>query len=305
MTPPPNYIRCNRTVGCPVCGRKNDGCMVSRNGLRAWCVRTESSDARETGWVHKIDADAAAPPPASAVSHRRTVGIDIAGIARRYKAAVSPAMISDHADQLGVGGESLRLLDIGWSSADAAFSFPMRDHAGDYVGVRLRNELGQKWSARGGREGLFYSPLRIGDGELFVCEGPTDTAAMLDMGVSAVGRPSCTGGVESLLRMLRRDREVVIVADHDGPGLAGARSLADAAARVCGSVRIIRPTRGKDAREWVRHGLNADALRRVAMNSSIWTPSPHTSGGSSRSQSSCKPTPAAPPATSGSPSGTV
>ena len=59
---------------------------------------------------------------------------------------------------------------------------------------------------------------------MLICEGPTDTAALLDMGfANVVGRPSCTGGIKLLVELVcqRRSEEVVVVADGDEPGQGG------------------------------------------------------------------------------------
>lgn len=99
-----------------------------------------------------------------------------------------------------------------------------------------------------------------GGGRLLVCEGPTDTAALLDLGLSAVGRPSCSGGVKLLVELVkqRRPAEVVIVADGDAPGQRGAGNQAAVLVAYCAAVRIIAPPVGiKDAREWKRRGATA------------------------------------------------
>jgi hypothetical protein len=86
----------------------------------------------------------------------------------------------------------------------------------------------------------------------------------LDLGFSAVGRPSCTGGAALLLELILANgsitpRDIVIVADDDGPGQRGARRLATALVSYVPSVRFISSPSGvKDAREWVRRGATCD-----------------------------------------------
>ena len=103
----------------------------------------------------------------------------------------------------------------------------MRNPAGGVLGVRLRLPGGEKdLTSRAGMMG-FFIPEGIDAGKLLlVCEGPTDTAAILDLGFSAVGRPSCTGGVKLLVELLRTAKPsgVVIVADADAPGNAARRA---------------------------------------------------------------------------------
>ncbi len=91
---------------------------------------------------------------------------------------------------------------------------------------------------------------------MLICEGPTDTAALLDLDLNVIGRPSCTGGVELLINLVCdwKPEEVAIIADADAPGQRGARYLASRlVGYVHGGVWIVTPPKGaKDAREWAR-----------------------------------------------------
>jgi DNA primase len=102
---------------------------------------------------------------------------------------------------------------------------------------------------------------------LLICEGPTDTAALIDMGVSdVVGRPSCTGGIKLLVELVKRRQppDVVIVDDADQPGRRGADDLASALAGYVPSVRVVMPPTGiKDARDWLRVGGSREELEQA------------------------------------------
>jgi hypothetical protein len=152
-------------------------------------------------------------------------------------------------------------LGIGWSGELRAWSFPMTDAAGTVLGIRLRGQDGSKFAVRGGKEGLFLpAGLPPEGGRRLVCEGPTDAAALVDMGFhSVVGRPSCIGGIKLVTELVRRRKteEVVIVADGDVPGRRGADSLASVLLVFVTVVRVIQPPDGiKDARDWLRAGGN-------------------------------------------------
>jgi DNA primase len=144
----------------------------------------------------------------------------------------------------------------------------MTDTAGNVLGIRLRRPSGFKFAVKGGRDGLF-SPSTAQDGAvpLHICEGVTDTAAMLDMGFpNAVGRPSCTGGIKLLAEYVgqRRPSEVVIVSDGDEPGRRGADQLAGVLAAYTPAIRVITPPGGiKDAREWLRAGGSRQDVERA------------------------------------------
>ena len=78
----------------------------------------------------------------------------------------------------------------------------------------------------GSRQGLFFSRIPPYE-RIFVCEGPTDTAALMSFDVAVVGRPSCLGCEDMIQELIERNhvKEVVLVPDHDKPGLDGAERL--------------------------------------------------------------------------------
>ena len=177
------------------------------------------------------------------------------------------------ARSLGVTVDSLSHLGVGWSKQYWGWTFPMssvRCDAVDMVrGIRLRKPDGRKLSVCGSREGLFIPRgLPRSPDLLLVCEGPTDTAALLDLGFSVAGRPSCTGGVPLLVELVQHKSpsQVVIVADADTPGQRGAQSLAPALVVYAPDVRVITPPTGvKDARAWCRGGAtHGDVVASVA-----------------------------------------
>jgi phage/plasmid primase-like uncharacterized protein len=167
----------------------------------------------------------------------------------------APELLERFAVELGLSVDSLRRLLVGWLSGRRAWSFPMRDAAGEVRGIRLRYPNGKKLAVRGGKEGLFLPvDLQCG-GRLLICEGPTDAAALLDLGFAAVGRPSCSGGLTHAVGLVKRlkPEDVVIVADRDGPGMRDARNLASVLVAYVPALRTIVPP-AKDAREWIRGG---------------------------------------------------
>jgi hypothetical protein len=207
---------------------------------------------------------------------------DLAAFAKACQDALPPSSLrlALLARELGVTEGSLRRLGVGWSAKHRAWTFPMYGAAGEVRGIRLRGTNGRKWSVKGGREGLFIPDGLDAAQRLLICEGPTDTAAALDMGCAAVGRPSCNGGVDLLLRLVRARRpgELVIVADHDAPGQRGAAALATVLAGYVPAVRVIMPP-AKDLRAWLQSGATANDLAtliegevplRVMVQASVW-----------------------------------
>lgn len=113
------------------------------------------------------------------------------------------------------------------------------------------------------------SPLPDSEHPIFIVEGMSDTANILDLGLVAVGRPSNLAGL-GMLRELVRGRDVVIVGENDEPnqktgrvaGHDGMVACAEALQSACPSVvRLLPPEGIKDFREWKRVlGLDRAAL---------------------------------------------
>ncbi len=187
-------------------------------------------------------------------------------MAEVWRRNMRPKYLQRAAELLGLPVDPLERLGVGWSPEHQATSWPMRNAVGDVIGVRLRcPKTAAKWAVKGSRAGLFFPDdlLYVDRPErLILCEGPTDTAAMLSVGLDAVGVPSAGGGIELLLAMCRRMRPecVQVMADADGPGAAGAERVADALVIVA-PVVIVTPLDGcKDSRAWVVGGAGMDAI---------------------------------------------
>jgi len=267
-----DWQRVSKRRPCPVCG-KPDWCLVAGPmdaPAAAICARVESRKrCGEGGWLHVLRDDGPVWTP-----WRRTIGrairmmgqpgngmADFGKLAADFREALRPEALGGLAHSLGVSVGSLSRLGIGWSTRHRAWSFPMGGAHGQVVGIRLRLPNGRKLSVKGGKEGLFLPEgLDLG-GRLLLCEGPTDCAALLDLGFpAAVGRPSCTGGARHVVDLVRRLSvpEVVIMADNDAPGQRGADSLAAVLVAYCPAVRVMTPPAGiKDARAWKQRGATA------------------------------------------------
>lgn len=275
-----DFRRVSRSMPCPVCGRA-DWCMVSRDDPpgRALCARVQSLDRwGDAGWLHRLVAAATRRPAGRMVrldlphddAHQRR----IADAARRWRDRLTPDRRAALAGELGVTADALERLAVGWATgaeletldtrcrSHGAWAFPMTDAGGNVVGVRLRSPEGFKWSVAGGRQGLFvpaYLPSAGRIDRLTVCEGPTDAAALIDLGLSAIGRPSCDSGVKLLSALVQKltPIDVLIMADADAPGQRGAASLASVLCAYAPTVRIITPPAPhKDVRAWRQAGAS-------------------------------------------------
>ena len=102
---------------------------------------------------------------------------------------------------------------------------------------------------------------------LFVCEGPTDTAAALELGLFAVGRPNCCCGGAAIKVFARRHQcnRVVMISDNDKPGLDGACKVG---AEIGLPFAVYVPP-AKDLREFVRLG-GTRAMIENTLKGTIW-----------------------------------
>ena len=269
-----DWKRVSRARPCPICS-KSDWCLLTGpddSPSAAICARVESAKRvgdQGAGWLHVLRNDGPTWP-----EWKRTVHIaakqlqpeapaSTETIAREAEAAVAsttPEALRRFAEGMGLSPDSLHRLSVGYLKSRRAWAFPMRDASGAVTAIRLRLPSGRKLSIRGGREGLFLPDDLHAGSRLLIAEGPSDTAALLDLGFDAVGRPSCTGGTKHLVELVKRLKpvEVAIVADGDEPGQRGADRLAVALLAYVPIVRVVIPPPGvKDARDWKRAGATA------------------------------------------------
>jgi hypothetical protein len=273
-----SFKRVTKANPCPVC-RHSDWCRVFADG---WveCMRVQSDKpAKSGGWMWRVPGTSTplprpsppAPLPSDGRGWQATPKINAAKLMRDWRAVTSPTALAEFAASLGLSVDSLTAVGAAWAAAHAAWAFPMCDGHGNVVGIRLRNERG-KFAVRGSKQGLFVSaecgvPNAERADVLFVCEGPTDTAAALDLGLFAIGRPNCCCGGLEIRTYARRQAvsRVVIIADNDRPGLDGAR-------KVGGELKLpfaIYVPPAKDVREFVRLG-GTRAMIENTLNNTVW-----------------------------------
>lgn len=282
---PSGYVRVNRSRRCPVCGRP-DWCLIHRDGGSALCPRTPSEKQRgEFGFLHVVNERVSSQRVESFERQAPRTLENIPGLIEKYEKGLGFGQCKRLAIRLGVRWEALVGLRMGWSYQFAAFTFPMYDALRRPIGIRLRNEQGQKWSIAGSRNGLFI-PYYTGEmvsetNEWYVVEGPTDTAACLSLGLRAIGRPSCSSGVDMTVAFLT-GKSVVIVSNYDQvkfrndgsafqPGQDGSTVLADALLGRAREVRVIYPVGGhKDMRSWVQAGATMDDVEALKLNANKW-----------------------------------
>jgi hypothetical protein len=265
------YVRVSPARPCPICGH-DSWCLVSRKGKAALCQRIESPDRKgDAGFFHKLDRPVHVPPEAIQEPADRIPPDVIETLVMGWMADLRPQRLYTLAQQLGVTPGSLNRLNIGWNERLECFTFPMRNAEFEYVGASYRFPDGEKRSLKGGTSGLFLPLSTVGGHKLFVCEGATDCAAMLDCGLDAIGRPANNCGSDDVVALVDkfRPRAVVIVCDHDRAGSQAAKmtdygrdQLRDKlkALPFKLNVAMIRPAQHKDARECIRAGGRRETI---------------------------------------------
>lgn len=244
------FVKVNTQHTCPICG-KPDWCLYTPDGELVLCPRTPegSIEVTKAGYLHRLKETAPGSNNRFLRRSRSTSEptIDAPGLAMEYHKAITELAIINLGTNLGVSTDSLKLLRAGWCDEQKAFTFPMRNGKREIIGIRTRHLDGAHKAIKGSRSGLFV-PYDFQRCKFFICEGPSDTAMMLTLGIPAIGRPSCMGGVDQVIEFckLQGTRSVTIIADNDGPGRAGAVQLF----KALGFGEIISPPPAfKDVRE--------------------------------------------------------
>lgn len=113
-------------------------------------------------------------------------------------------------------------------------------------------------------------PLPDSDHPVVIVEGMSDTAAALDLGFVAVGRPSNLAGL-GYLKELVKGRRVIILGENDVatnsrtgrvryPGREGMEAAFEVLKQVCDATKVMPPEGFKDLRSWCNAGLTREGF---------------------------------------------
>ena len=86
---------------------------------------------------------------------------------------------------------------------------------------------------KGSKSGLFLNRESVHVNTLLIVEGPTDTAAAIDIGFPVIGHPACLGCEDMIVELVREHGAgtTLIIADANEPGQRGAFDKYGAIAR--------------------------------------------------------------------------
>ena len=268
-----SWVRVNKNKPCPICG-KPDWCSVTVDGA-CRCMRVQEAPGWKAIKQH-VDGGVTFRPANEDTNEYK----------ERYRPKPPPVRLYDWrniqdelyqaseaatrkqlAEELGVRVIALTALGVGWHEKKEAHTFPMYHEQGVVVGIRMRSRSGKKYALPGSKDGLFgiFDMSYKSTDPILVAEGPTDVAALLDLGFHfSVGRPSCRGAV-GILKKLLKCRDVVIISDADGPGVDGAKSLAHSLIGIVNRLKIVVPPEN-DVREWRNKGATRDDVQLLISN---------------------------------------
>ena len=265
-----SFIRVTKSNPCPICRQAGlrgiDWCRIFADG---WieCMRVPSpKPAKSGGWMWRSQRELS---PGPSREPRRSVPppppINATKLHRGWWTSTDDGVRDAFARELGLSVAAVVAANAAWAAPYSAWAFPMCDGHGNILGIRLRNAQG-KFAVRGSKQGIFI-PNVPPQKTLFVCEGPTDTAAAVDLGLFAVGRPNCCCGGADIKIFARRHQchRVVVVSDNDKPGLDGARKVG---AEIKLPFAVVVPP-AKDLREFVRLG-GTRAMIENSLNNTVW-----------------------------------
>lgn len=270
-------IRVSKANVCPICG-KPDFCLIAADGQACICARISEGSIKkcgEAGWLfilrdNPFPVHSPKPKPV-----KRVPPPDFCSMVKKFrKDRIGLAGLSK---DLGVSVDSLIRLQVGYDGR--GWLFPMSDGNQKIVGIRIRVPKG-KFAVKGSKNALFWPSGVMADSDnlLFICEGPTDTAALLDLGFDAIGRASCNTGVAYIKAMIGQfERKVVIVADKDAPkirpggsvfypGIEGALRLGSELKSIVRHARCIKPPDKKDVRAWYQSGATKEQVMLLVDN---------------------------------------
>lgn len=262
----------NKSRPCVICN-KTSWCTYTTDGAVVKCMRVDEgaykhqTDGSGVAHFHRVGESKPRPYSPSMTKREKTKinepDCNIDRVTAVVTGRLTDRILHNQARQLCVSPESLRALGAGWRPRKRAMAFPMRRHDGRVIGIRYRNSKGRKFAHKGSRNGLFIPTMKGRTGPVFLPEGPTDTMALWDMGLIAVGRPNVSARMDLVAELLTRwRRSLVIVGENDGgdgydvpPVMARQMKRRGVDARV-----IYPPAKFEDVRDWKRAGATADDL---------------------------------------------
>lgn len=256
-------VRVSRRMPCPICAHLHQNqswCLVDIRAGLAICPRVESpKKIGEAGYLHRFSPS---PDDGTKYLKQNTPSpcikkhlIELEGLQHQFRSKITKQKLEQLAKTWGVSSASVDALACGWDGN--AWTFPMRNAEQKIIGYRRRLLCGKKLCVVGSLLGIIVPIATIqAHNTLYITEGESDLAMAIQLGLNAIARPGCQS-CETILRYYSKGKEVVIIADNDKPGIAGAKKLqAHIRASTKSCIIITPPIPHKDLRAWAGHEKN-------------------------------------------------
>lgn len=245
---------------CPICGREKY-CLVADDGESVICTKVSNGAVRQlkgySGWLHNKDRGFISK---SNVVKSPDYKPDNKYVQSFYaQLETGKSILSPLAIGLNVPVRSL--VQLGTRYANEIWNFPMYDSNRQIIGVKRRNLEGKKWCLRSSQLGVYIPSTFDPEKSVVVCEGESDTAAALSVGLNAIGRASATSCGAIIKELVSNAPEVVFVADNDShlppsdPNyMIGLKKSVEIAKKIKSATMIVYNENYKDLRDWVTSG---------------------------------------------------
>lgn len=158
------------------------------------------------------------------------------------------------AEKWGVSLSVIWELGVGWDGHAHTIPFYNLDKI---VGIQRQFTKGFKCMVSGSNLGLIVPVTMSTDEVLFIPEGASDLACLLDMNFHGIGRPNALVGKDLVYNWLKRYnpayKKIIVVADNNDAGIQGAKEVQDYIDSEHLRSMILLPAKGfKDVREWAQ-----------------------------------------------------
>lgn len=267
---------------CRICG-KDSWCGIANDETVAICMKAESMrPTRNGGWVHKLaSVHHSNQRSVTRIQHpkkkdnpedRRTS--DWGNRQAEFVGCYSrkPHLATSLSAVLGVTTKTIERFGVGWYDDWGVYTMPMWSPDCVIAGFQTRAPDGNKRAITGSKMGLFLDPaMSKPDKILFIGEGFSDTATLLDWDLPAIGRPGCMASLPQAVEFCK-GMDVCIIADVGVPGQRGAWKLADAMMFKAKLIRVLTPPKEyDDLRGWRTSGCDVDEFMEcVRTRNPIW-----------------------------------
>ncbi len=250
-----------------------DWCSLHRDGKKVICPRVRSTvKIKNAGWLHKVQ-DNGLKKHKKPHKQRSNACINWEATSKLYEKKLIARHPYDLVRDLGLKStDTLRQFRVGWDTE--AYTIPCYDGEEYMIGIMRRFPDGKKMYVSRSKNGLFIPQMRSCEGNVFITEGFSDGASLVDIGFRALGRANCETGVGYIKRWLyehKKVAQVTVVADNDtdnvngNVGQRGAKSLSRELYGGRQRIAVLEvPPAFKDIRVWITEGLakTDDIIRR-------------------------------------------